>query len=175
MNVFIYFICYIIHLNLFTETVSQGSSDKNQGIQRGIKRKRRKCSDQEKEGELSFSYQSLMAAPPVFFIFVCPSMFFGAFHRTFHFGAKRLTELGKIRIGKRQKGRPPNGRLVIFAVFNRCAYVLVNDWTGRFCCPGRISVASGDLSSSKFNLLYYLIYRKVKAVELEVFERRVTF
>ena len=70
MNFFIHFIFYVIDLNLFTETVSLGSSDKDQGIQRGME------SDQEKEGKLIFSYQSLVAVPPVFLIFVCPGTFF---------------------------------------------------------------------------------------------------
>ena len=85
----IYFIYYVIHLNLFTETVSLGSSDKDQGIQRGMERKRKKYSDQEKEGELSCNYQSLVAVWPVFLTFVSPSMCFGIFYRTFYFGAKR--------------------------------------------------------------------------------------
>jgi len=52
------------------------SCDKDQGIQRGMESKRKKCSDQGKEGELSFSYQSLVAVPPVFLTFVSSSMFF---------------------------------------------------------------------------------------------------
>ena len=85
----IYFICYVIHLNLFTETVSLGSSDKDQGIQRGIGKKRKKCRDLEKEGELRFSDQDLVAVPPVFLKFVSLSMLLGIFYRTFHFAAER--------------------------------------------------------------------------------------
>ena len=69
-------------------TVSLGSSDKDQGIQRGMERKRKKCGYQEKEGELSFSYQNLVAVPPVFLKFVSPSVLFGIFYTIFHFGAK---------------------------------------------------------------------------------------
>ena len=101
-TLFIYLICYVIHLNLFTETISLVSSDKDQGIQRGMESKRKKCSDQEKEGELSFSYQSLVAVPPVFLTFVSSSMFFGIFYRTFHFGAKHSQNLVKIEL---EKGR----------------------------------------------------------------------
>ena len=58
-------ICCVIHFRFFTVTVSLGSSCKDQGIQRGMERKRKKFSDQDKEGELSFSYQSLVAVPPL--------------------------------------------------------------------------------------------------------------
>ena len=55
-------ICCVIHFRFFTVTVSLGSSC---NIQRGMERKRKKFSDQDKEGELSFSYQSLVAVPPL--------------------------------------------------------------------------------------------------------------
>jgi len=51
---------------LVTVTVSLGSSDKDQGIQRAMERGKKGGSDQDKEGELSFSYQSLVAGSPVF-------------------------------------------------------------------------------------------------------------
>ena len=93
----------MIQLNLFTENVSLVSCDKDQGIQRGMESKRKKCSDQEKEGELSFSYQSLVAVPPVFLTFVSSSMFFGVFYRTFHFGAKHSQNLVKLELEKGRK------------------------------------------------------------------------
>ena len=88
---------------MFTETISLVSSDKDQGIQRGMESKRKKCIDQEKEGELSFSYQSLVAILPVFLTFVSSSMFFGISYRTFHFGAKRPQNLVKLELEKGRK------------------------------------------------------------------------
>ena len=41
---------------MFTVTVSLGSSNKYQAIQRGMEKKSRKCSDHGKEAELSFSF-----------------------------------------------------------------------------------------------------------------------
>ena len=64
---------------MFTITVSLGSSDKDLGVQRGMERKRKKYSAQDKEGELSFSDQGLVAVPPVFLTCVSPSMFFESF------------------------------------------------------------------------------------------------
>ena len=104
MNLFTYqLFWYVIYLNTFTVTVSLGSSDKDQGIQRGMERKGKKCSDQDKEGELIFSYQSLVAVPPVFLTFVSGSMFFGVFNRIFHFGAKRSHNSVKLEFEKGRK------------------------------------------------------------------------
>jgi len=42
-----------LRVNFFTVTVSLGSPDKDQNIQGGMKRKGKKCSDQDKAGELN--------------------------------------------------------------------------------------------------------------------------
>ena len=42
-----------LRVNFFTVTVSLGSPDKDQNIQGGMKSKRKKCSDQDKAGELN--------------------------------------------------------------------------------------------------------------------------
>ena len=97
----IYFIFCVIHLNLFTVTVSVGSSDMDQSIHRGMEKKRKKCSDQEKEGESSFSYQSLVAVAPVFASFVSRSEFFGSLLFNFSLWSQTFTELGETR--------PPQG------------------------------------------------------------------
>ena len=55
INVIINDIFCVIHLRFFTVTVSLGSSYLDQDIQGGTKRKRKKCSDQCKAGELNFS------------------------------------------------------------------------------------------------------------------------
>ena len=59
----------------FTVNVSLDSPDKDQDIQGGMKRKRKKCSDQDKAGELNKSFQSLVSIPPVFLIFVSRNVF----------------------------------------------------------------------------------------------------
>ena len=55
--------------------MSLGSSHKDQILlheegkseeKEGVKSKRRKCSDPDKAGEQNFSFQSLVASPPVF-------------------------------------------------------------------------------------------------------------
>ena len=42
-----------LRVNFFTVTVSLGSPDKDQNIQGGMKSKGKKCSDQDKAGELN--------------------------------------------------------------------------------------------------------------------------
>ena len=69
-------ICCVIHSRFFTETVSLGSSYKDVDIKGGMRRKRKKCSDQGKAGELNFTFQSLVTIPPDFLIFVFRTMVF---------------------------------------------------------------------------------------------------
>ena len=63
-------ICCVIHMRFFIVTVSLGSSYKDQNIQEGMKRKRKKCGDRGKAGELNFTFESLVTNPPDFLIFV---------------------------------------------------------------------------------------------------------
>ena len=86
---------------------------------------RKKCSDQEdKEGEQSFSYQGLVAVPPVFSsLRVCFLESFIEFSTV----EPNFIERGEIRSGKKQKGRPIIELLVILPLVKRFAYALVND------------------------------------------------
>ena len=88
ISTYIFSFSLIFILNL---CISSGSSHKVHILPRGgVERERKKFGDQDKAGELNFGFQSLVAIPQVFFIFVSRSMtFFGIFHRIFHFGAKR--------------------------------------------------------------------------------------
>ena len=70
---------FFVFVFFFAVTVSLGSFDKDQDIQGGMKTKRKKCSDQDKAGELNKSFQSWVTILPVFFIFVSWNMFFVLF------------------------------------------------------------------------------------------------
>ena len=59
-----------------TATVSLGSSDQDEDIQGGMKRKRKECSDQDKAGELNKSFQRLVSIAAVCLMFVSWNMFF---------------------------------------------------------------------------------------------------
>ena len=66
--------CYCYHywyllVFFYTATVSLGSSDQDEDIEGGMKRKRKKCSHQDKAGERNESFQSLVSIPPVFLVF----------------------------------------------------------------------------------------------------------
>ena len=73
-----YLLCKSLKFALFAVTVSLGSCDRDQGDQGGMKRKRKKCSNQDQAGELNFSFQSLVSLIQYLSLGVC--LFFGIVH-----------------------------------------------------------------------------------------------
>ena len=69
-----------------------------------MKRKRKKCSDQDKAGEVNKRFQSLISIPPVFLIFVSRNVFLEwLIDLAVHFGAKRSQNVEKFELENGRK------------------------------------------------------------------------
>ena len=94
-------LCNALTFFFFTITVSLGFSVKDEDIQGGMKRKRKKCSDQDKAGELK-----KLGDHPASFVDICLSEFFfslGIGDRIFRFGVKRSQNSVKLELEKGRK------------------------------------------------------------------------
>ena len=84
--------------------MSLSSSHKDQILlHEGVKSKRRKCSDPDKADEQNFSFQSLVASPPVF-LDICFSeydfIFFWNYLQNFSLWSQRSHNSVKLESGK---------------------------------------------------------------------------
>lgn len=128
---------------MFTLTVSLGLSGKDQGIQGEVKRKRKKCRDQDKAGELKFSFQSLMSLTSLPRSMFCFVLFFWIVSGIFHFWAKHTQNSVKFESQNRRCGNftllfSENDTEIFRMNHEICCYISFTYQQTKFCKHGSL-------------------------------------